>query len=122
MAKSKQQKREEALKRAHEKLMGYDIPKWCDWFGSNGSWRDEESDALFENSLVRAAYVAHCDRHGNYLDHRFYRELPIYTKNPEPFECAMAGKLYSLEEMRTVIHSHYGQDAGKTLYQIAYHP
>lgn len=119
MAKTKQQKRDEALRRQRQKLITRDIPQYTEWFKTNGPWRDEESDAMYNEAVIKSAHTAHCDRHGNYLDHRFYKHLPIYTCWPDPFDCAMVGTLYSLEEMKTIVNR-TADHKGETLYNIAY--
>lgn len=120
MSKSKKQKREEALLRQQKHLITTVIPAWSRYFGSGKQHRDEESDNIYENNLVRSAHAAHCDRHGNFLDVRFYKHIDGYPYDPDPFECALKGKIYSIEEMKATANQRNGLDKGLTLYRIAY--
>jgi hypothetical protein len=111
MAKSKQQKREEALVRQIESVKNYHIPTWI----KSQSW-DKEGRQRVNSALITAAHDARCDRHGNYLDHRFYKGLRYDKTPPSPAECAVESKVLSLQEMKGCIE----WADGRTLYQIAY--
>ncbi len=121
MAKSKEQKREEALRRAHQRLLTHVIPNWI---ASNNPHTPSSIPGhaeYYEEELIRSAYAAHCDRYGNFLDYRFYHHRfhsgeGYYGQMSEltPFECAMRFKLCTLEEMKNLYES------SPTLYDVAY--
>jgi hypothetical protein len=119
MAKDKLQKRKEALARQYESLLR-NIKNWSEYMTwDKDLYHDEVTMSVYESNLVRSAHAAHCDRNGNYLDHRFYKTEPMSAYSmkdyPDPFEYALHCKIYSLEEMKEI-----KADNGQTLYRIAY--
>lgn len=119
MAKSKEQKRKEALARQVESLLRR-IRDWCTYMGYENSYKDEVTQSVYESNLVKSAYAAHCDRYGNYLDYPYYKDAPISDYNTkeraDPYQYALQCKLYSIEELKEIIDTR----SGMSLYKIAY--
>lgn len=112
--KTKDVKRKEALIRQREHLLKVAIPAWC-----NAGDFDKETKRMVDARLVSSAYAARCDRHGNYLDHRYYHSAFTPGMHNVSLSDALGNALYckvlSLEEMK-----YYVVNGGRTLYEIAY--
>ena len=119
MAKDKLQKRKEALTRQLESLRR-NIKSWSEYMSwDKNRHHDEVTTSVYESNLVRSAHAACCDRHGNYLDYRFYKNDPVGSNGKQhlidPYEYALHCRIYSIEEMKEI-----KADNGQTLYRIAY--
>lgn len=114
MAKDKLQKRKEALVRQYESLQRR-IKDWCVYNALSEQFKDEETTGVYDSTLVMSAYSAHRDRHGNYLDERYYKNCHRFDKTVDPEWLALHQSLHSLEELKTI-----KDVSGVTLYQIAY--
>lgn len=117
MAKSKEQKREEALKRQRDGFLKYTLRDLTRVGNTSNEYYDAETHRIVYDQAVRSAHAAHCDLHGNYLPEIYYCRAGLYdfVSSNDPEVLALHNKLYSLEEMKE-IKSHNG----RTLYKIAY--
>lgn len=115
MAKSKETKRKEALTRQREYLFRVAIPAWC----RAGDY-DQETRNLLNERLISSAYAARCDRHGNWLDYRFYKSAFSSGKITVSYNDYVHNALYcevlTLEEMK----QQTGGADGRTLYEAAF--
>lgn len=114
MAKSKLQKREEALQRQRQRLITRDIKDWRA-AANKDKFYDAEHESIMYERVVSSAYTAHCDRHGNYLDERYYKNRWRFDSSTDAHELALHQTLFSLQELKELT-----ADCGTTLYKLAY--
>lgn len=116
MAKSKQQKREEAVRRNREGYLKYAMRDWLRAAAPGPHYDAEHAARMFKHT-VNSAYAAHCDIRGNYLDERYYCRAGLYDfiSSDDPAQLAFHNKLYSLEDLKNIKHTD-----GRTLFKIAY--
>lgn len=110
MAKSKEQKRQEALKRQRESLQVH-IRALTEHGNTSSEYYDAETHRIVYDRAVRSAHAANCDLHGNMLNCNFYRS----GNSDNVYSMALNYTLYTLEEMKEIT----GYD-GRSLYKIAY--
>lgn len=117
MAKSKEQKREEALKRQRAGFLKYTLRDLTRVGNTSNEYYDAETHRIVYDQAVRSAHAAHCDLHGNYLPEVYYCRSGLYdfVSSNDPEVLALHNKLYSLEEMKE-IKSHDGRTLFKTAY------
>lgn len=114
MAKSKQQKREEALVRQLESFKR--DQKWLiERSHPSSRYYDTSSHQLAWDNAVSSAYAARVDIHGNYLPEQCYKKPWQYGKDADPKWLAENATAYTLEELK----KHTDRD-GCSLFKVAY--
>jgi hypothetical protein len=117
MPKNKLQKRREALARQRDHVIRVAIPNWCRAFTASMGY-DIEDKSLASARLIASAYAACCDRHGNYLDWRYYTSLDALgvSLEADPLNYALKHKLKSIDELQNTT----AWPEGRSLYEHAY--
>lgn len=114
MAKSKQQKREEALARQLESFK--DSHKWfIARSNPSGRYYDAHSHQLAWDRIVQTAYAARVDIHGNYLPETYYKKAWQIGNGADPKWLAENATAYTLEELKQ-----RNDHEGRSLFKAAY--
>lgn len=114
MAKSKQQKREEALVRQLESFKR-DQRHLIKSASKSSKYYDADHHRLVWRYCVNSAYSARVDIHGNYLGEEYYKKPWQFSKDADPKDLAENFTAYTLEELK----QRKAQD-GQTLFKKAY--
>jgi len=116
MAKSKEQKRREAIERARKNVVDVLIPRYTE-ASTTVNPGSTFPLPLFNRALVYGAYAAHCDRHGNPLDWQYYEKATRATgQNPDPLYLATTHQLLAPEILKGIYH----REELRSLYDVAF--
>lgn len=114
MAKSKQQKREEALSRQMESFKR--SQKWLiEMSNTSGKCYDAADHQLAWDNAVNSAYAARVDIHGNYLPEPCYKKPWQFSEDADPKWLAENATAFTLEELRQKLDA-----SGCSLFKNAY--